>query len=327
MLLVGSENAGVGFAAGMRILRRGGSALDAVEAVIRRVESNPADHSVGYGGLPNILGEVELDASLMDGRTLEAGAVCAVRGYEHPISVARGLMGRLPHVLLAGRGAERLAAELGMPRRSLLTRTARATFARRVTPALRRRHRRLHELVHAATRDPEVAARTEDYFGTVNVIAVDRRGDLASGVSTSGWAWKYPGRVGDSPIIGAGNYADNRYGACTCTGYGEMAIRSGTARSVVLYLKLGRSLTWAAREAMRDLRHLAVPFPPRMHLVAIDAAGRHLGLTTARGLHYVYQTGRMARPALRPRAVVPLSWPRPGGGPIPERTMPGRPRP
>jgi beta-aspartyl-peptidase (threonine type) len=313
MLLVGSENAGVGFAAGMRVLRRGGRALDAVEAVIRRVESNPADHSVGYGGLPNILGEVELDASLMDGRTLEAGAVCAVRGYEHPISVARGLMGRVPHVLLAGPGAERLAGELGMRRRRLLTRAARATLARRIPPGLRRRYRRLHELVWAATRDPEVAARAEDYFGTVNVIAVDRRGDLASGVSTSGWAWKYPGRVGDSPIIGAGNYADNRYGACTCTGYGEMAIRSGTARSVVLYLKLGRSLAWAAREAMRDLRHLTVPFPPRLHLVAIDAAGRHLGLTSdaARAVRYVYQTGRMAAPAVRPRAVVPLS---PGPG-------------
>src|SRR5262249_50210311 len=153
-------------------------------------------------------------------------------------------------------GAERFAAELGMRRRSLLTAPGRATFRRRVPAGLRRRHRRLADLVRAATRDPEGAARVEDYLGTVNVIAPDRRGALAGGVSTSGWAWKYPGRVGASPIIGAGNYADNRYGACACTGYGEMALRCATARSVVLYLQLGRSLTRAAREAMIDLRHL-----------------------------------------------------------------------
>jgi L-asparaginase / beta-aspartyl-peptidase len=310
MLLVGSENAGVGFADGMRILRRGGRALDAVEATIRKVEANVADHSVGLGGLPNIVGQVELDASLMDGRTLEAGAVCAVQGYPHVISLAREVMTRLPHVLVAGAGAERLARELGMRRQTLLTRTARATYARKVTGRLGRGGR-LVDRVRAATRDPEVAATSKDYFGTVNVIAIDRRGDLASGVSTSGWAWKYPGRVGDSPLIGAGNYCDNRYGACACTGYGEMAIRSSTARSVVLYLKMGRSLDRAAREAMTDLRHLTVPFPPRMNLVAVSPRGEHVGLTTVTTgeVRYVYQTGRMEAPALRPRLVVPLQSP------------------
>src|SRR5215472_2816565 len=309
MLLVGSENAGVGFADGMRILRRGGRALDAVEATIRRVESNPADHSVGYGGLPNIAGQVELDASVMDGRSLEAGAVCAVQGYEHVISLARQVMQRLPHVYLAGPGAERLARELAMPRRRLLTARAKATFDRKVTGRLGQRHRNLQARVRAATQDPQVAAGAEDYYGTVNVIALDRHRDVASGVSTSGWAWKYPGRVGDSSVIGAGNYADSRYGACGCTGYGEMAIRCGTARSVVLYLKMGFSLERAAREAMTDLQHLTVPFPPRMNLVAIDRRGRHLGMTTemVRPVRYLYQTERMSAPAVRPRLVIPLA--------------------
>jgi beta-aspartyl-peptidase (threonine type) len=308
MLLVGSENARAGFADGMRVLRRGGAAIDAVEAAIRRVEANPDDHSVGYGGLPNILGEVELDASIMDGRSLEAGAVCAVRHYAHVISLAKAVMRHLPHVLLAGAGAERLARELGMRRRRLLTARAKATFERKVGPGLRRRHRRLHALVRAATQDPQVTAGVEDYFGTVNVIAMDRRGDIASGVSTSGWAWKYPGRVGDSPIIGAGNYADNHHGACACTGYGEMALRCSTARSVVLYMKMGLSLERACREGMTDLRDLTVPFPPRMNLVAIDTRGRHAAMTTmtAREVRYVYQTGRMAGPAVQPRQVVPL---------------------
>lgn len=309
MLLVGSENATVGFADGMRILRRGGSALDAVEGTIRRVESNPADHSVGLGGLPNILGEVELDASLMDGRSLEAGAVCAVHGYEHVISLAREVMRRLPHVMLAGAGGERLAHDVGMRRRRLLTARAKATFDQRVRAGFRRLPRRLDQRVGRATQDPQVSARAEDYFGTVNVIAMDRRGSIASGVSTSGWAWKYPGRVGDSPIIGAGNYADNRYGACTCTGYGEMAIRCNTAHSVVLYMRMGLSLEGAARRAMTDLRRLTVPFPPRMNLVAIDARGRHTAMTTevTREVRYVYQTTRMAEPAVRPRLIVPLT--------------------
>jgi isoaspartyl peptidase/L-asparaginase-like protein (Ntn-hydrolase superfamily) len=307
MLLVGSENAAVGFTDGMRVLRRGGRALDAVEATIRRVESNPADHSVGYGGLPNILGEVELDASLMDGRTLEAGAVCAVRGHEHVITLARHVMRRLPHVLIAGAGAERLAREVGLARRPLLTAAARKTYARKVAGRLGRRGT-LVERVCAATSDPEIAATSEDYFGTVNVIAIDRRGDIASGVSTSGWAWKYPGRVGDSPLIGAGNYADTRYGACACTGYGEMAIRAGTARSTVLYMKMGLPLEQAARESMTDLRHLTVPFPPRMNLVAVDRRGRHLAMTTVTTaeVRYVYQTGTMKAPVVRPRLVVPM---------------------
>src|SRR5215471_17753491 len=160
LLLVGSENAGVGFADGMRILRAGGPALDAVEATIHRVESNPADHSVGYGGLPNILGQVELDASIMDGRTLEAGAVCAVQGYEHVISLARHVMRRLPHVLVAGAGAQRLAREMGQMRRALLTAPARATYRRKVAGRLGARGP-LVERVRRATRDPEIAATSD----------------------------------------------------------------------------------------------------------------------------------------------------------------------
>src|SRR5438045_3240530 len=132
MLLVGSTNAKVGFEAGMQVLCDGGTAIDAVEATIRLVESNPLDHSVGYSGLPNILGEVELDASIMDGRTLETGAVCAVHGYEHVISVAKEVMLRLPHVLLAGPGAERFAKELGFKKRNLTSDESRAIYEGRI---------------------------------------------------------------------------------------------------------------------------------------------------------------------------------------------------
>lgn len=311
MLLVASTNAEIGFADGIKLLRGGGSALDAVEAVIRVVESNPDDHSVGYSGLPNIVGQVELDASIMDGTTRAAGAVCAVRNYEHPISIARQVMERLPHVMLAGAGAERFARELGMKRRDLLSGASRAIYESKVSEYPR--YNVMRELVTRATLDPEVAAGADDYgdekrFGTTNVIAIDRAGNFASGVSTSGWAWKYPGRVGDSPIIGAGNYCDNRYGACACTGYGEMAMRANTAHSVVLYLKLGMTLQGAAREAMKDLRALPVPFPPGMNLIAVDARGKHVGFTTEtdRVVEYVYQTQTMKMPRKKKRTVVPL---------------------
>lgn len=316
MLLIGSTNAEIGFAEGIEILRRGGSALDAVEAVICAVESNPEDHSVGYGGLPNILGEVELDASIMDGQTLGAGAVCAVKHYEHPISIARQVMERLPHVMLAGAGAERFAKELGMKRKKLLTPKARAIYQGKVGKDQFPRYHTMRELVMRAAHDPEIAASIEDYgdekhFGTTNVIAIDGDGNFASGVSTSGWAWKYPGRVGDSPIIGAGNFCDNRYGACACTGYGEMAMRCNTAYSVIVYMKMGMTLSRAAREAMKDLRALQVPFPPGMNLIAVDARSNHCAFTTEtdRVVEYIYQTEKMDAPRGKKRSVVLLKAP------------------
>ena len=150
----------------------------------------------------------------------------------------------------------------------------------------------------------------ERVLGTVNFIAIDSAGDIASGVSTSGWAWKYPGRIGDSPIIGAGNYADNRYGACACTGMGEMAIRASTARSVLLYLKTGMSLGEAARRAMEDLRDLAGDYIGGMNLIALDNDGNHIGLSSRPGGSYIIQTGDMDSFREREREVVtiPARW-------------------
>src|SRR5689334_2921775 len=124
MIVVTSANGVIGLPAAVEILRAGGTALDAVEAATRLVEANPDDHTVGYGGYPNLLGEVELDASIMDGRTLRAGAVGALKGYRHPISVARKVMAELPHVLLVGEGAARFAAEMGFEAEDLLTEPA-----------------------------------------------------------------------------------------------------------------------------------------------------------------------------------------------------------
>ncbi len=310
MIVVTSANGIVGIREAIEILRRGGSALDAVEAATRLVEANPEDHTVGYGGYPNLLGEVELDASIMDGRSLHAGAVGALKGYKYPISVARKVMEELPHVMLVGEGAARFAAEMGFQQENLLTDEAAEVYRQGVSGALPEdKHdwlrggieRNLARLSRI-TADPERAA------GTVNFIAQDCNGDLACAVSTSGWAWKYPGRLGDTPLIGAGNYADNRYGACACTGWGELAIRCGTARSVVLYQRFGFGLEQACRQAMNDLAS-AVDDPEEivMSLVAVNAEGRPIGMTTVPGRTFVWMTPEMDQPVEEPRIVVELS--------------------
>jgi len=307
MLVIASTNGSVGIGEAMRVLRAGGSALDAVEAGIRLVEDNPEDHTVGTSGLPNLLGEVELDASIMDGRTLQAGAVGAVKRVAHPISLARKVMEELPHVLLVGEGAERFARELGVPEANLLTPEAARIwreFFEKDTPEV---YRERPEYLASLRRFARKAADPERPNETVNFIARDAAGHLATGVSTSGWAWKYPGRVGDSPVIGAGNYADSRYGAAACTGRGEMAMRACTAFSAVLYLKMGRPLEEAGRAALADLGLLVDPYAGRVSLVAVDAQGRHAAFSTGPDTTYIYMTDTMEAYVEAPRVQVPIS--------------------
>lgn len=302
--IVASEHGDVGLPPAIGLLRDGGVALDVVEVAIRAVESNAEDHTVGLGGLPNLLGEVELDASIMDGRTLRAGAVGALRGYEHPISVARKVMEDLPHVLLAGEGAARFAAEMGFEERDLLTPEAERIWRERLEEELAeesagslRYRQRMRELARLAA-DPELASET------VNVLVRDGHGDIACGVSTSGWAWKYPGRLGDSPIIGAGGYADNRYGAAACTGRGEMAICLSTARSVILYMKMGAKVEEACVEAMADFRALQDPYAGGINIRAIDRDGRPAGASNRKDRFLWYWRVSMDEPAKLPLAYV-----------------------
>lgn len=302
MIIIGSGNGNVGIAAGWTILQAGGSALDAVEAATRLVEDNPEDHSVGYSGYPNLLGEVELDASIMDGATLRAGAVGALKGYRYAITVARRVMDDLPHVFLVGDGAARFAGELGLKRENLLTEEAEQTWRAGIEGREMIDWHGIPELVAKLLhRSASITKDPEHVTGTVNFIAQDSQGRIASAVSTSGWAWKYPGRLGDSPIIGGGNYADDRYGAAACTGWGEAAIRAGTARSVVLYLKAGYPLEEACREAFRDLVPIMRGTPNAMSLVAMDRHGNHCAMTTAEDRTYVYQTSDMPEFAEVPR--------------------------
>jgi beta-aspartyl-peptidase (threonine type) len=205
--------------------------------------------------------------------------------------------------MVVGEGAERLAAELGMEPEDLLTEETRQVWRDgmegHLAPGDSRR--RLLDRISSLFADPEHVA------GTVNFLAIDRSGHIASAVSTSGWAWKYPGRLGDSPVIGAGNYCDDRYGAAACTGWGELAIRGATAHTVVSGLAFGLGLEEAADKAIRELRGLDVPGgEPIMNLVALDARGRHVGLSTQPGNSYVAWEEGESSYATLPRRVVPL---------------------
>ncbi len=307
-ILVSSEGK-YGIADGVRALRVGASALDAVEAAIRPVEVAPECRSVGLGGWPNLIGEPELDASIMDGTTLHSGSVGALTGYKHPISVARQVMERLPHVLLVGAGAARFAAEIGAePGPAGTAEPARrgweAWLADHVPADVRARWPDVPLIAWARlTADPETAR------GTTIALVKDATDRIACGVSTCGWAYKYPGRLGDSPIIGAGTYADSRYGAAGCTGMGELTIRCGTARAVVLYMKLGMSVEAACREAIADLRAAERRFRGGVTIHAMDAAGHPCVMAIGRAtetVRWYYWTEGMT--AWEERETVVEAW-------------------
>jgi L-asparaginase len=274
MILVTNNEGTLGVPTTSRLLQRGSSALDAIEQGIRPIEADPSVRTVGRGGWPNLLCEMELDACMMDGTTLRTGAVGALQGFLHPVSVAHEIMRRLPHELLVGQGAARFAREIGAEAADNLIadskRAWQAWFDNEV-PAEQQRawpETALAPLCRHAI-DPEVGRDTTVF------LAQDRDGNIGSGTSTSGWGWKYPGRLGDSPIIGAGSYADTRYGAAACTGAGEMTIRCCTARSIVLYMKKGASVADAVYEAVDDMRALKGGLLSRVTIHAIDAKGNH----------------------------------------------------
>jgi beta-aspartyl-peptidase (threonine type) len=307
MIILASKNGEEGIRQAMDVLKAGGSVLDALETGIRLVEDNLNDDSVGTTGKPTILGEVELDASIMNGRDLTAGAVGCVKGYPNPISIARKVMESLPHVFLVGAGAERFAAEKGFQKANLLTEENRDTW-RKDLAALQVDPEQIDQS-HLADLVVRFGSPNRVH-GTVNFIARDDQGNLATGVSTSGLYGKYPGRLGDSPVIGAGNYADNRYGAAACTGMGEMAIRASTARSVVMYLKMGYSLEAAGVQAMQDLRDLGGHFIYSMNIIAMDRDGNPAGFTNIKGQTCVYMTAASPEVQVLERTYVelPMRW-------------------
>jgi N4-(beta-N-acetylglucosaminyl)-L-asparaginase len=265
------------------ILDGGGRAMDAVERGANVIEVDPEDTTVGYGGLPNADGVVQLDASCMDGRTYNAGSVGAIEGIKTPSSVARLVMERSDHVMIVGRAATEFAKSFGFVEEDLMTPTSREMWLR-----WRERHDSddfWGPPVHLRGRggdspsDAMMRGPVEYEHGTTNVLAVDANGDVAGVTTTSGFSWKIPGRVGDSPIIGAGLYVDNSVGAAGATGRGEDVIKSCASYFIVMRMRDGRTPQQACEDAVEMIvdryRAIGNDYVPGEKFVAINKAGEY----------------------------------------------------
>lgn len=237
------------------------SALRLMEAVVEgaaAVERDPSVLSVGYGGLPNRDGEVELDAALMEGAQLRAGAVASLRGFMPAIYLARAVMEQTPHLMLAGEGAARFALQRGYEPQQLLTPES---------------LRRWQEWRQQRSAPKEVSTERAESHDTVGVLGW-HAGHLVVACTTSGLAWKMPGRVGDSPIVGAGLYADNEAGAAVCTGIGEYIWRFALASRVVEAMRVGYTAQQACQRSVEFmLRRLPEVAERQCAVIAIRADG------------------------------------------------------
>ena len=300
MLLLANKEAWPGFPTSVEMLRDGAVSLDAMVAGISKVESDVKVRSVGYGGWPNMLGNMELDAAVMDGNTREVGTVGAVPNTLAVARLAHEVMKRLPHVMLTGEGARRFASEIGFAEDDVLFEDSKRVWWERLENELSPEDLAkfpdipLAPLSRAIT-DPE---RVRD---TTVFLAADPKRGIHAATSTSGWAWKYPGRLGDSPIPGAGFYADSRYGAAACTHTGEMTMRCSTARTVVLAMKLGYSLSDAVKLAVDELNELSCGFLAGVVIHAVDAKGNHevVNFRCEGEIRYWLWEDRMPEPELR----------------------------
>ena len=265
-LVVASANGMQAAAKALEMIHAGADTLDAVIAGVNLVEDDPRDMSVGYGGLPNEEGVVELDASVMHGPTHRAGAVASLRNIKNPSKVAKLVLERTDHLLLAGEGALRFALAHGFKAEDLLTEESRVVWLKWKEsmsdhdfwgPGLAAPDSAVQGLNYHGTMKPaELLALATEIIahpptGTINCLAINERGDISGTTTTSGMAFKIPGRVGDSPLIGCGLFVDNEIGAAGSTGRGEECIKINGAHTVVEMMRRGASPADACLEACK----------------------------------------------------------------------------
>lgn len=272
-LVVSSANGLKACAKAMEVLKAGGDTLEAAVAGVTLVEDDPNDTSVGYGGLPNEEGVVELDASVMHGPTRRAGSVASVRNIKNVARLAKLVMEQTDHIMLVGEGALRFARAWGIEETNLLTERARMAWIAWKqslrdaegnnnwtdgldSPAMLKAAERLRRQFPEAGEELiawalDVAANPPT--GTINLLALNAKGEISGVTTTSGLAWKIPGRVGDSPIIGAGLYVDQDVGAAGSTGRGEENIRIAGAHTIVEMMRQGMTPREACLEALKRI--------------------------------------------------------------------------
>jgi N4-(beta-N-acetylglucosaminyl)-L-asparaginase len=263
------------------ILGSGGSALDAIEKGVRLVETDPNERSVGLGGRPDRDGIVTLDACIMDHHA-NIGSVACLEHIVNPISVARAVMEKTPHVMLVGEGALQFALSQGFEKTNLLTPESEAEWK---------------TWLKKSEYKPVINIENHD---TIGMIGMDLAGNLSGACTTSGMAWKMHGRVGDSPIIGAGLYVDNEVGAATATGHGEEVIRVVGSFRVVENMRHGMSPQKACAEAVKQIHKLFIRRGANLKdtqigFIAVNRKGEYGGFALRKGFSYAVQTADMAK--------------------------------
>ena len=253
--------------AAMEVIKSGGSALDAVEAGVRVPESDPEMMSVGYGGLPDRDGHVTLDACIMDEKG-NCGSVSYLENIKNPISVARKVMEDTPHVMLSGKGAYDFAIEKGFKHENLLTEKSK---------------KRWKEWLEQSKYEPIINIENHD---TIGLLAIDQNGDISGACTTSGLAWKIHGRVGDSPIIGAGMYVDNEVGGAVATGVGEMVMKTLGTFLIVELMRQGKNPQEACEEAVNRIIAKQEYKDMQVGYLAIDKQGNYGAYAIHPGFNY-----------------------------------------
>lgn len=259
-------------------LKEGKNSLDAIEAGIRVAEDDPANNSVGYGGLPDEDGIVTLDASIMDWKG-NAGSVAALEGIKNPISVAKLVMQRTKHVMLVGEGAKKFALQNGFKEENLLTESSRKSWE------------------EWKKKNPHGINRVDEKnHDTIGMLAIDNANNLSGGVSTSGMAWKIHGRVGDSPIIGAAMFVDNEVGGAVATGNGEFVMRTVGSFLIVEKMRDGLSPQEACEFAIKRIYKSAKSNKDiQIGYLALNKKGEHGAYSLYDGFTYALTTGQESK--------------------------------
>jgi isoaspartyl peptidase/L-asparaginase-like protein (Ntn-hydrolase superfamily) len=260
--------------AAWKVLESGGSAVDAVEQGVRVPEADPDNISVGYGGLPDRDGHVTLDACIMKGNG-ECGSVCFLENIKHPISVARLVMDKTPHVMLSGEGALQFALENGFVEEDLLTEKSKQAWK---------------EWLKTSEYDPVINIENHD---TIGMLAIDKNQHIAGACTTSGLAYKIHGRVGDSPVIGAGLYADDEVGAATATGMGELVLKTLGSFLLVELMRSGYSPQEACEEGIKRIVGKIPGYQDfQIGYLAVNKAGETGAYAIHKGFNYaLFQDG------------------------------------
>lgn len=258
-------------AAAWQVLSSGGTALDAVEQGVRVPEADPNVRTVGLGGYPDASGEVTLDACIMD-HQMNCGAVAYLKRIKHPISVARKVMEQTSHVMLVGEGAQQFAKAQGFIEENLLTEQSKADW---------------QQWLKSGAAKPQINVENHD---TIGMLALDSHGNLAGACTTSGAAYKLPGRVGDSPIIGAGLYVDNEVGAATATGQGELMMKTVGCHLVVELMRQGLTPKEACRKAVERIAARLPDFAKfQVGFLALSKTGDSGAFCIQPGFNYAVQ--------------------------------------